>query len=136
MDIDPDTTQRDAGAIEESEDSDGMYGQSSKAKSKKRPRKKAAAGQQEEEIAGNLHPDDPKNFLKLCRAIQILNLRMITEADLQEADRLLREYCAELVTVRYLYLVLNFSIDWYSALWAVCDPSEPPLRLPHCRLNT
>lgn len=66
MDIDPDTTQRDAGAIEESEDSDGMYGQSSKAKSKKRPHKKAAAGQQEEEIAGNLHPDDPKNLLKLC----------------------------------------------------------------------
>jgi hypothetical protein len=53
MDIDPDNTQRDAGAIEESEDSDGMYGLPSKAKSKKRPRKKAAAAQHEEEIPGN-----------------------------------------------------------------------------------
>jgi hypothetical protein len=74
MDIDPDATQRDAGAIEDSEDSDGIYGQPSKPKSKKRPRKKPAPREHDEdEIPGNLHPDDPKNFLKLCRAIQILS---------------------------------------------------------------
>ena len=55
---------------------------------------------------------------------------MITEADLQEADRLLREYCTELVTVRCWYFLLSFSIELYSALWAVCDLSEPPLCLP------
>jgi hypothetical protein len=85
MDIDPDTMQPDAGAIEESDNSDGVYGHPSKAKSKKRPRKKPAPAQnEEEEIPGNLHPDDPKNFLKLCRAIQILSCRTITEAALRK----------------------------------------------------
>ena len=87
----------------ESDDSDGIYGQPSKTKSKKCPRKKVALTQHdEEEIPGNLHLDDPKNFLKLCHVIQILTQQTITEAALQEANRLLRKYCAELVTVGHL----------------------------------
>jgi hypothetical protein len=108
MDIDPDATKPDAGAIEDSEDSD-EYGKPSKPKAKKRLRKKpTTAPQDEDEIPGNLHPDDPNNFLKLCRAIQILVHRTITEVDLQEADLLLREYCAELVTVSCLNIFVSF----------------------------
>ncbi|KAJ7834061.1 hypothetical protein B0H14DRAFT_2591119 [Mycena olivaceomarginata] len=44
----------------------------------------------------NLHPDDPKNFLKLSSALKVLVAREITEVDLTESDRLIREYCQEL----------------------------------------
>jgi hypothetical protein len=47
----------------------------------------------------SLHPDDPRNFLKLCSAIRILIRRRLTDSSIDQADRLLREYCTELITV-------------------------------------
>ena len=46
-----------------------------------------------------LHPNDPRNFLKLCAAIRILLRRQFTDSDIDQADRLIREYCAELIPV-------------------------------------
>jgi hypothetical protein len=47
-----------------------------------------------------LHPNDPSNFLKLCTAIRILLRRQLTDSQIDHADRLLREYCTELISVR------------------------------------
>jgi hypothetical protein len=47
----------------------------------------------------NLHPDDPANFSKLIMAIKLLLSTPVTDAQLAEGDRLLREYCWELVEV-------------------------------------
>jgi hypothetical protein len=47
----------------------------------------------------SLHPDDPCNFLKLCSAIRILIRRRLTDSSIDQADRLLCEYCTELITV-------------------------------------
>ena len=46
-----------------------------------------------------LHPNDPKNFLKLCTAIRILLHRRFTDSNINHVDRLIREYCAELIPV-------------------------------------
>jgi hypothetical protein len=46
-----------------------------------------------------LHPEDPTNFLKLCAALRVLIRRRITDSDIDTADRLLREYCTELIPV-------------------------------------
>ncbi|KAH9924357.1 hypothetical protein B0H21DRAFT_712451, partial [Amylocystis lapponica] len=46
-----------------------------------------------------LHPDDPKNFLKLSEALRILMDDILTSADIDHADRLLREYNTELITL-------------------------------------
>lgn len=47
----------------------------------------------------SLHSDDPANFLKLSMAIRILIKRTIVDDDIDEADRLLREYNIELIKV-------------------------------------
>jgi hypothetical protein len=47
----------------------------------------------------NLHPDDPTNFAKLIMAIKLLLSNPVTDEQLDEGDRLLREYCWELVEV-------------------------------------
>ncbi|KZT18076.1 hypothetical protein NEOLEDRAFT_1081034 [Neolentinus lepideus HHB14362 ss-1] len=49
-----------------------------------------------EELPFRLHPDDPKNFLKLSTALTILTKWTISDVEIDEADRLLREYCSEL----------------------------------------
>jgi hypothetical protein len=41
----------------------------------------------------SLHPDNPKNFLKLSAALLILTKKTMV------ADNLLREYCTELISV-------------------------------------
>jgi len=46
-----------------------------------------------------LHPSNPNNFLKLCAAICILLRRQLTDPDIDHADRLIREYCMELISV-------------------------------------
>jgi hypothetical protein len=55
----------------------------------------------------SLHPDDPKNFLKLCCALRIFVRRRPTDADIDRADRLLREYCTELITVSHAAFVFH-----------------------------
>ena len=46
-----------------------------------------------------LHPSNPTNFLKLCTAIRILLHHQLTDANIDYADRLIREYCTELILV-------------------------------------
>ena len=47
----------------------------------------------------SLHPSDIENFFKLSRALRILLAGRITKEKLDEADRLIREYCEGLVEV-------------------------------------
>ncbi|KAI0668702.1 hypothetical protein C8Q78DRAFT_1097701 [Trametes maxima] len=44
-----------------------------------------------------LHPDDPAHFLKLSEALKLLTAHVLTTLNIQEADRLLREYGEEIV---------------------------------------
>jgi hypothetical protein len=53
----------------------------------------------DEETPLGLHPDDPANFLKLCRALRLLMSRRITDIQINQADDLLRSYCLELISV-------------------------------------
>jgi hypothetical protein len=46
-----------------------------------------------------LHPSDPSNFLKLCAAIRVLLRRRLTDSDINAAERLIRGYCTELISV-------------------------------------
>ena len=48
----------------------------------------------------SMHPDDPRNFLKLCSALRILIQRRLTDLEIDQADSLLREYGTELISVR------------------------------------
>lgn len=100
MDVDPDNFYDEAGALDASDDE--TFG----SKPRKRKKKKIISDAEQEahdnSTTSNLSAEDPKNFLKLCLALQILTARRITEDDLQRADRLLREYCQELVEVRRL----------------------------------
>ncbi|KAG0693068.1 hypothetical protein DFH29DRAFT_881751 [Suillus ampliporus] len=50
-----------------------------------------------DDLKFSLHPDDPDNFLKLCSALRILVRRVICDVDINEADRLLREYTTGLI---------------------------------------
>ncbi|KAF7367759.1 hypothetical protein MSAN_00839900 [Mycena sanguinolenta] len=45
----------------------------------------------------NLHPDDPPNFFKLATAVKLFLAHPITDAQIDEADRLLRSYGPELL---------------------------------------
>ncbi len=49
----------------------------------------------------NLHPRDVENFLKLSEALTIFLADELCEADIAKADQLLRDYCTELLEVRY-----------------------------------
>ncbi|KAF8057435.1 hypothetical protein FPV67DRAFT_1677229 [Lyophyllum atratum] len=100
MDVDPDHDNGiDDGAI--SNDSDDPEHEERPRARRTRKRKNADTTAEDEAIdnatPSNLHEDDPGNFLKLCTALKILVSRTITEHDLTNADRLLREYCLELV---------------------------------------
>ncbi|KAG1732954.1 hypothetical protein EDB19DRAFT_1831114 [Suillus lakei] len=56
-----------------------------------------------EEGVGNLkyslHPDDPANFLKLCTVLCILIKCLLSDEDIDHADRLIHEYNTELIHV-------------------------------------
>jgi hypothetical protein len=117
MDVDPDDDNGfDAGAIDEddiydphiSEDEDLDEGPVRPGTSRKRRRKAAdsTADDEAQDAAtpSRLHPNDPGNFLKLCTALKILLSRKITNAQLDQADNLIRAYCLELVEVRLVVL--------------------------------
>lgn len=102
MDIDPaDDNSLDAGAIEDDDDDDFDTSAAGRTAGNKRRRKNADTTAEDEArdqaTPSNLDPRDPGNFLKLSRALQILTSRTITEEDLLVADKLLREYCTELI---------------------------------------
>ncbi|KAL1936999.1 hypothetical protein VTO73DRAFT_2039 [Trametes versicolor] len=44
-----------------------------------------------------LHPRDLSNFLKLCAAVRLFLADRLNESQLDEADKLVREYCTELI---------------------------------------
>ncbi|KAG0700531.1 hypothetical protein DFH29DRAFT_1001034 [Suillus ampliporus] len=44
-----------------------------------------------------LHPDDPENFLKLSAALHIIVQHQISDQDIENVDRLLREYTSGLI---------------------------------------
>jgi len=73
------------------------------ARSRKTPRNQLEESEDcddDEYTESCLHPDDPTNFLKLCKALQILISRTVTDEHISRADALLRDYCKELITVR------------------------------------
>lgn len=51
----------------------------------------------EDEIKFGLHPDDPANFLKLSSALRILMRHTLSDADVNSADTLIRQYATELL---------------------------------------
>ncbi|KAJ3536169.1 hypothetical protein NMY22_g6153 [Coprinellus aureogranulatus] len=50
-------------------------------------------------VASCLHPDDPRNFLKLAWALRILMKREIADWEIDQAEELLSSYCTELLTL-------------------------------------
>ncbi|KAF7348324.1 hypothetical protein MSAN_01786200 [Mycena sanguinolenta] len=103
MDIDPDDTARlDSGANDDSDDDSYGLNPTQQKKRRRQQQQDRQSTIEEDEARDNatppnLHPDDPKNFLKLASAVKILVAHTITEADLTQADSFLREYCWELV---------------------------------------
>ncbi|KAK7008315.1 hypothetical protein R3P38DRAFT_2552218 [Favolaschia claudopus] len=101
MDIDPD--ELDAGAVDESDDdSYGLNPTQQRKRRRQQQHDRQAASIEDDEARdnatpSNLHPDDPRNFLKLCTALKTFIAGVITETDLTRSDTLIREYCAELV---------------------------------------
>ncbi|KAJ7143704.1 hypothetical protein C8R44DRAFT_724739 [Mycena epipterygia] len=102
MDIDPDDSAGlDAGANDASDDD--LYGLNpTQQKKRKRQQQQQKSTPEEDEARDNatppnLHPDDPDNFLKLCTALKVFVQDTILEAELIDADKLIREYGLELV---------------------------------------
>jgi hypothetical protein len=60
----------------------------------------------EEELKFGLHPDNPANFLKLSGALWIFMQHTLSDADINAADTLIRQYVTELLKVR---LAINLS---------------------------
>lgn len=58
----------------------------------------------------SLHPDDPKNFLKLSTAISLLTKHTLLEHQIVEAEVLIREYCTELISVSLFRYVARCTI--------------------------
>lgn len=98
MDIDLDSdNDPDAGAIEGPEES---YGKSAH-RHKKRKIQLTAEEEEARDNAspGNLHVNDPGNFLKLCLALRLLLAKTITDEDIDKADTYIPQYCQELIVV-------------------------------------
>ncbi|THU76896.1 hypothetical protein K435DRAFT_878595 [Dendrothele bispora CBS 962.96] len=74
-------------------------GQKGKAKAtaKGKSKKKESRFETPESPVSNLHPNDPANFLKLATALVLFTARSINEQEVEQADRLIREYCVELI---------------------------------------
>lgn len=68
-------------------------------------RQRIAGGEIDEEDKGreteptipNLHPDDLPHFFKLTEALKLICAYEFTDDDIEDADRLLREYCTDLL---------------------------------------
>jgi hypothetical protein len=141
MDIDPDDTAGlDAGANDDSDDDSYGLNPTQQKRWKRQQQQERQSTLAEDEARDNatppnLHPDDPKNFLKLSSAIKILVARTITEADLTQSDQLMREYCWELVEVIAGSVRLYFLLTSHQALWPRGDTSQSPLRNAHVPLR-
>lgn len=84
----------------------------------------------------SLHPDDPKNFLKLSESLGLLSQRIISEEDICTADRLLREYNTELITVRpYRFHWILIHSHQATALRQELCQAEQPLLNTRCKFR-
>ncbi len=85
----------------------------------------------------NLHERDVSNFLKLAEALTLYLSEELTEADVEMADKLLRQYCTELLEVcrRYHIVGIIFCLTFSPDLWFVRYPSKPPLCDAHRRVH-
>jgi hypothetical protein len=57
----------------------------------------------------SMHPSNSYNFLKLCSALQILMQWHLVDSDIDLTDRLIYEYCMELIPYVYrtqIYLLI------------------------------
>ncbi|KAJ7757939.1 hypothetical protein B0H16DRAFT_1822615 [Mycena metata] len=101
VDLDPDAPP-DAGAALDA--SDAAYDDSAASGQKRQRQGDGDEDSDEEEerearSPPNLHPDDMPNFCKLASAVKLLLARPITDAQIDEADALLRSYLPELMTL-------------------------------------
>lgn len=94
--MEPDSTFQDDGEIEQP--SEDEYANQSR-QSKRRRRDEDAEDGEPDTFVHNMHPRDPGHFFKLSAALKILMSLKLTDDDISTADRLLREYCLELVEV-------------------------------------
>ena len=81
-----------------------------------------------------LNPEDTANFLKLASALKLLLADSLNDQDIDEGDRLIREYNTELITVSpSLYLVVDpwLITKFIPALWSGSHQTEPPLLNTH-----
>ncbi|EDR11390.1 uncharacterized protein LACBIDRAFT_323939 [Laccaria bicolor S238N-H82] len=68
-------------------------------RSRRPPDEDVDSQDEDEDLPSCLHPDDPANFLKLGQALRLFLAREISDAQIDVADGLLREYCQELVVL-------------------------------------
>jgi hypothetical protein len=84
-----------------------------------------------------LGPKDPANFLKLASALNIFLSDALTDNQIDEADKLIREYNVELIEVsRILCTLPVFAVLNFPALWARRNKAKSPLLNPHSRVYT
>ncbi|KAG6819078.1 hypothetical protein H0H93_015717 [Arthromyces matolae] len=97
IDTDSDTTYTDAGATEEFQGSDNEFELSLPPTKRQRRNDDDNDHEDEEPAFNNMHPRDPSNFFKLSAALKLLLAHKITDASIDKADVLLREYSTELI---------------------------------------
>jgi len=81
-----------------------------------------------------LNPEDTANFLKLASTLKLLLADSLNDQDIDEGDRLIREYNTELITVSpSLYLVVDLWLitKFIPALWSGSHQTKPPLLNTH-----
>lgn len=81
---------------------------------------------EEASLPSLLHPRDVANFLKLSEALRILLSGRLTEEDLAKADKLIREYCTELLEVRlHTFPPYNVMITYTTSSYTGHQSSNP-----------
>ncbi|OCH87011.1 hypothetical protein OBBRIDRAFT_851644 [Obba rivulosa] len=83
-------------------------------------------GETDHSMPYNMHPGDLSNFLKLARALRIFLQDQINASALKDADRFIREYCSELLSL-YGSAVIRPN-HHYATHTAECINDYGPLR--------
>src|SRR5260370_42026350 len=73
---------------------------------------------------------DPGNFLKLAAVLKLFLADSLTDADIDEADRLVCEYNIELIEVCWPIMSYINTENLYTALWCWHYQTKPPLLYP------
>ncbi len=84
-----------------------------------------------------LHASDVSHFLKLCAALQVLLRGCLTDADITNANCLIRTYCEDLieVSINQIYIcaivrIINMRTALI-AIWGRCSQAKSPLCYPY-----